>query len=106
MLILTCQLSRHWFRTVHKSVQGRLQVVYTYLSAALAHAAGSAVGVKCDLTDEAHVASVFKEHGPFDAVVNTAALSQPGVCEQDPERCRCDLLGCSWASRLASHPQQ
>ena len=27
--------------------------------------------------------------GPFDAVINCAAISQPGVCEQSPDAARC-----------------
>lgn len=30
----------------------------------------------------------FSSHGPFDAVVNPAAISTPGTCEKDPKAAR------------------
>lgn len=44
--------------------------------------------VQCDLASGPAAQELFATHGPFDAVVNTAAISQPGVCQQDPGRAR------------------
>ena len=44
--------------------------------------------IQCDLSDAQAVGELFKAHA-FNAVVNTAALSQPAVCESDPAAARC-----------------
>jgi len=38
-----------------------------------------------DLSDRPCVESLFATHGPFDCVVNLAAVSSPGVCQKSPE---------------------
>jgi dTDP-4-dehydrorhamnose reductase len=40
--------------------------------------------VLCDLTDYLAVEQLFARQGPFEVVINTAALSQPGLCQEDP----------------------
>eukprot|EP00892_Ulva_mutabilis_P011197 jgi/Ulvmu1/844/UM010_0218.1 len=44
--------------------------------------------VQCDVSSVQAVQQLFDEHGPFDGVVNCAAISQPGACQQDPDRAR------------------
>lgn len=39
--------------------------------------------VRLDLTDRASVDAALAESGPFDVVINTAAISQPSLCERD-----------------------
>lgn len=66
-----------------------LQVVATWMSRDPGAPAGPSVKhVQCDLADAESVALLFSDH-TFDAVVNTAALSQPGACESNPAAARC-----------------
>lgn len=43
------------------------------------------IGHKVDLTDGAGVQDVVQKLGPFDVVVNCAAISQPAACESNPD---------------------
>jgi dTDP-4-dehydrorhamnose reductase len=46
--------------------------------------------VKCDLTDQGRVSKLLESYPEVDVIVNTAALSQPGACESNPEAARHD----------------
>lgn len=47
--------------------------------------------VRCDLRDPDAVGKLLREHD-IEAVVNTAALSQPAQCEADASAARCVYL--------------
>ena len=67
-----------------------MQIVHTRCSAAAPppSTAARTRSVRCDSTDTDSVDHLFREHGPFDAIVNTVAVSQPGKCQQDPTMAR------------------
>ena len=59
-----------------------------YQSSKPAGAPESVVLVQCDLTDAAAVKDLFASHGPFSAVINTAAISQTNICQNQPDFAR------------------
>lgn len=63
------------------------EVVYTYKNSSnIASLPGESVPL--DLTDAAQAVQLVETRGPFGVVINTAAISQPGLCEQNTELAR------------------
>jgi hypothetical protein len=67
-----------------------LQIVYTRFTAAPPsdHAAAPAASVQCDVTSAEDLLKLLRQRGPFAAVINTVAISQPGSCQLDPDTAR------------------
>ncbi|KAF5838191.1 methionine adenosyltransferase regulatory beta subunit-related [Dunaliella salina] len=65
-----------------------MKVAYTFSSRTLTKAPANAVACKVDLVSDEGLLGAFQEHGPFQAVINCAAISQPGECEKKPEHAR------------------
>lgn len=64
-----------------------LQVSYTYHSQA--HDVEGTTACSVNLADGNGLSECFGKCGPFGAVINCAAMSQPGLCEQQPDLARC-----------------
>uniref|UniRef100_A0A7S3QP20 RmlD-like substrate binding domain-containing protein n=1 Tax=Dunaliella tertiolecta TaxID=3047 RepID=A0A7S3QP20_DUNTE len=64
------------------------QVAFTFSSRTLTKAPANAVACKVDLVSGEGLREAFQEQGPFQAVINCAAVSQPGECEKKPEQAR------------------
>ncbi|KAG2437923.1 hypothetical protein HXX76_005539 [Chlamydomonas incerta] len=72
---------------VHGLAEQGYTVHYTYGSRQLASAPAGVVAHKVDLATGEGLAQAF-EQTPFHAVVNCAAISQPALCETEPDKAR------------------
>jgi len=88
------------------SLQDVGQIVYTYSTRALQHAPEGVAGVQVDLASGDGMDALFQQHGPFHAVVNCAAVSQPAVCEKDYAMARSINVPTQLLAQLQAQQQQ